>query len=26
MFDATTSLLATVFVTWMIFWMRGAAR
>ncbi|MEV7012880.1 iron uptake transporter permease EfeU [Streptosporangium sp. NPDC051022] len=26
MFDAVTSLLATVFVTWMIFWMRGAAR
>ncbi|MGW2198241.1 iron uptake transporter permease EfeU, partial [Streptosporangium sp. NPDC001682] len=26
LFDATTSLLATVFVTWMIFWMRGAAR
>jgi high-affinity iron transporter len=26
LFDAITSLLATVFVTWMIFWMRGAAR
>ncbi|MFF4415246.1 iron uptake transporter permease EfeU [Streptosporangium sp. NPDC001559] len=26
MFDAVTSLLATVFVTWMIFWMRRAAR
>lgn len=26
LFDATTSLLATVFVTWMIFWMRRAAR
>ncbi|WP_436762233.1 iron uptake transporter permease EfeU [Streptosporangium sp. V21-05] len=25
LFDAITSLLATVFVTWMIFWMRGAA-
>jgi high-affinity iron transporter len=26
LFDAITSLLATVFVTWMIFWMRRAAR
>jgi len=26
LFEAVTSLLATVFVTWMIFWMRGAAR
>ncbi|MFJ2033675.1 iron uptake transporter permease EfeU [Streptosporangium sp. NPDC087985] len=26
LFDAVTSLLATVFVTWMIFWMRRAAR
>ncbi|HEY9522563.1 MAG TPA: iron uptake transporter permease EfeU [Thermopolyspora sp.] len=25
-FEAVASLLATVFVTWMIFWMRGAAR
>ncbi|MBB4919966.1 iron uptake transporter permease EfeU [Streptosporangium saharense] len=26
LFDAVTSLLATVFVTWMIFWMRRASR
>ncbi|MEV5414346.1 iron uptake transporter permease EfeU [Thermopolyspora sp. NPDC052614] len=26
LFEAITSVLATVFVTWMIFWMRGAAR
>lgn len=26
LFEAITSILAVVFVTWMIFWMRGAAR